>query len=117
VIANNGSDEVFLNGSDPTAPIGDFTLNDQFFVTVPPSLPGGANSGSIDLFDIQVGSPAYGIYTGSYFLLGGADGGASENLAGADFTIEVVPEPGTAGLLGLSAAFAFGFLRLRRRNW
>jgi hypothetical protein len=117
LITNTGADEVFLNADSFTPLSPDFTLNDQFFATVPASLLGGTDSGPIDMFDIQVGNAPFGIYGGSYSLQGGANADAGGELAVAEFSIEVVPEPGTAGLLGLSAAFAFGFLRLRRRNW
>jgi hypothetical protein len=117
VIANNGPDEVFLNQGAPNPPVGNFSLDDMFFVTVPISLLGGTDSGSILLFDLQVGPNPYGLYNGSYDLSGGADGNATDFLATAEFFVQVVPEPATAGLIGISAVFAAGFARLRRRNW
>ncbi len=53
----------------------------------------------IDLFDIVLANPAtnpYGIYPGTYILIGGMDGGnqtASDNLGQADFSVNVAPEP------------------------
>jgi hypothetical protein len=114
-IANTGPDEVFLNTDPMTPPVGDFTLIDQFFANVPISLLGNTDSGPIDLFDIQVGNPPYGLYTGEYVLKGGADSNADDLLAVAGFAVEVVPEPGTVGLLGIAGIAGIAYRRLRRR--
>jgi hypothetical protein len=101
-----------LNPDVLTPPAGDFIVNDLFFVNVPLSLPGNTDSGSIGLFDIQVGSSAYGLYTGGYVLRGGTDGAADNQLAVAGFAVQVVPEPAPIGIIGVF--LLFGFLRIRR---
>lgn len=115
VIANTGSDEVFLNFDGFTPPPGDFTLNDQF-INVPLSLLGTTDTGSIDLFDLQVGSPAFGFYGGSYLLYGSANDEANDLLASANFSVNVVPEPGSAMLLAIGVALGAAWKkRLGRR--
>lgn len=70
------------------------------------------------LFGVQV-DPATppGLYTGTVSILGGADIFASDVLGSATFSINVVPEPGTASLGILFAAGSLGaFCRQRRRT-
>jgi hypothetical protein len=115
VISNTGPDEVFLNQDAPNPPAGNFTVDDFFFVNVPISLLGGTDSGSINLFDILVGPNPYGFYIGSYDLSGGADSNATDFLTTAEFSIQVVPEPATAVLIGLSTVLSVLWRRSRLR--
>jgi hypothetical protein len=81
------------------------TIDDLFFSDVPIDLVGGASSGDIELFDIILADPVsdpIGTYEGTYGLIGGMDQGedsASEDLAQADFSVELTPEPSTFWLL------------------
>jgi hypothetical protein len=87
----------------------DYTLTDDFANT-PVYLTGGQSSGDIELFDITLANPVSdppGIYLGTYGLIGGMDQGAqtaSDNLAQADFSVDVTPEPATLALLGAGLA-------------
>lgn len=118
---------VYVNsdGLNITANIGDFAIADQFFTTVPLFLSAagspGDSSGSIELFDVTVGSPfpdpltAYG---GNYQLLGGVDGDAQNVLGSVSFRVtptadvgSEVPEPVSALLLLSGVA---GMVTLRR---
>ena len=122
VISNTGSDIVFLNGDPLTLAGLSFTITDQFFTTVPVSLDGNTSSGDIDLFDVTVSNPLLdppAKYLGSYGLIGGVDGDASDNLASANFDVTTepsgtaVPEPGSWLLLGTAVA-GFGAARRPR---
>jgi hypothetical protein len=124
VISNTGSDTVFLNGDPLTLAGLSFTIIDQFFATVPISLAGNTSSLDIDLFDVTVSNPLLdppGKYLGSYGLIGGLDGDASDNLASADFDVTTapggttVPEPGSWLLLGTAVA-ALGAVRRPHRR-
>ena len=116
VISNTGSDIVFLNGDPLTLAGASFTITDQFFATVPVSLDGNTSSGDIDLFDVTVSNPLLdppGKYLGSYGLLGGVDGDASDNLGSANFDVTTgsgttgTPEPSTGFLLGVALVSSF----------
>jgi hypothetical protein len=85
---------VFLNGDsfDVTSPL---VLDDSgFFFTFPLSLdPGDSFSGT--LFSIALPSNlAAGLYTGSFEILGGADG-AFDTLGSVDFQVNVAPTAST----------------------
>jgi hypothetical protein len=123
-ITNDTASTVFLNSDSFTLNGVSFTLDDQFFNTVPVSLASGASSGDIELFDVMASDPlvdAAGFYSGSYTLVGGADGNAQDNLGTGSFTVDVanpVPEPSSICLLlsGGLAALAPLARKMRRNN-
>jgi hypothetical protein len=102
VIANTGTDTdpanaVCLNGDSFNFSLtpASYEASDNFGST-PIFLTGGGSSGHIDLFDITLNvgtSDPFGAYAGTYGLIGGQDGGdlsGQDNLAQADFSINVV---------------------------
>ncbi|HUA62455.1 MAG TPA: hypothetical protein VML19_27105 [Verrucomicrobiae bacterium] len=117
-----GAADVFLNSDTLNFALTDASVQDNFFANVPISLAEGASSGEIDLFDITLASPEslpVGVYTGTYILLGGKDGGgdtAQDILAQVSFSVNLVPEPGSAGLLATIVILlgSCGYARSRR---
>jgi hypothetical protein len=118
--SGKNSDAIFLNGDsfNVTSPL---VLDDSgFFQNFPLSLdPGDSFSGV--LFSVELPpNVAAGLYTGSFEILGGADGGAVDNLGSVDFQVNVtptastVPEPESLMLL---AAGLPGVALLVRRSW
>jgi hypothetical protein len=117
-INNTGSAEVFLNSEDFTLGSAFLSNGDvtDFFLNAPLSLDGGASSGSIALFtlDIAPGTPG-GSYGGNFLDIFGGPGSSDQNLlASAEFTVNVtsatsVSEPDTLSLaaMGLLALAAF----------
>lgn len=115
-ITNSGATAVFLNFDSLNFGLSDATVSDNFFTNVPISLAAGGSSGDVDLFDITLANPEslpLGTYTGTYGLLGGIDGSASDNLAQANFSVNVTPEPGYFALLGIGLV-SMGWLHRRR---
>lgn len=119
-ITNDTDETIFLNGDDPTVEGLSLTPIDLFFntpISLAPEGQAGASSGDIELFDIAVSNPlldAAGVFSGSYSLIGGADGGsdtAQDVLGTANFTVTTVaqtPEPSSlylllSGMLALAA--------------
>jgi hypothetical protein len=90
---------VFLNGDsfNVTAPV---TLDDSdFFSNFPLSLaPGTSFSGDLFVLTVPPGTP-FGTFLGSFTLLGGADGNASDPLGTVDFSLVTTPEPSSMVLL------------------
>lgn len=117
-----GDAPIYLNLDSLNFTLDDATVTDNFFTNVPFFLAEGASSGDIDLFDITLANPEaepLGVYTGTYGLLGGMDGGAdtaSNNLAQADFSVDVTsvtPEPATFLLVGVALVLVSRLRRLR----
>lgn len=117
--SNHGDAPIYLNGDSLTFTLSDATVVDNFFANAPVSLAPGASSGDIDLFDVELASPEslpLGAYSGSYVLLGGADGGtftAQDNLAQANFSVNATPEPGYFAILAVGLVL-MGWLHRRR---
>jgi len=107
-VHNNDVDPVDLNGCDVSL-FGPFQTDCQPFLDNTPfvTLAAGADTGVIDLFTIQVDSPytaPWGTYSGLFEILGGPE--VDTVLSATLFSVETVPEPGTAGfaLIGIAAA-------------
>ena len=94
-LTNTTGATVFLNSDslNIAAPLtGDDT---KFFLFSPLSLGPGASSGIFQIFDITVPPSApFGLYSGSFDILGGASASDFNPVGSADFAVNVVPEPG-----------------------
>jgi len=114
-ITNNTGATIFLNSDTPNLLGLSFSITDQFFSTVPPSLAAGETSSDIELFDVTLSNPLldpFATYAGDYTLVGGIDGDAQDNIGSATFSVTSVPEPSTIGLLFTGFA---GLLPIRSR--
>jgi len=104
---------IFLNSDNYTieSPL---TLDDSDFFNFPLSLtPGGSYTGA--LFTVTLPSVlAPGDYTGSFEILGGANGSALDTLASTGFQVSPTPEPGTVLLLATGLGL-LAFVMHRRR--
>jgi hypothetical protein len=105
-ITNTSGTTIFLNADDFNFVASGFSINDEFFNTVPislaPSGQAGDSSGDIELFEVTLNTPFTGSYlpaSGSYTLFGGTDGGAQDNLGTTGFSVSPVPEPSSIYLL------------------
>jgi hypothetical protein len=95
---STNSAAIFLNSDNFT--IGSsLTLDDSDFFNFPLSLsPGDSYTGA--LFTVTLPADiAYQTYTGSFEILGGADGSTFDTLATTGFQVRVTPEPSTMLLL------------------
>jgi hypothetical protein len=102
-----------LNGDSFTpAPPLTFDASD-FLNNWPFTLDPGQSFGPADLFVVNVPiGTAQGVYSGAFDILGGP-GISDTNLLGTvNFSVNVIPEPGTCALLGIGIALA----ALRRRR-
>ena len=62
------------------------------------------------MFTVTVDQPYTGLLgpqSGTFTVFGGVDGDAQDNLGQAEFSVDVMPEPGTAVLLGLALTLTF----------
>jgi PEP-CTERM motif len=119
------TDTVFLNADSSVTSSSLLSLDDSPFLSNPflVSLNPGQSIGSV-LFNIDLPTDlAAGLYTGTFSILGGPDGGALSNfsdLADVNFAVDVTspvvatPEPGTILLLASGLA-GLGLLRKRAR--
>lgn len=117
-LTNDGSEpgRVYLNGDSLNLElsIGSYSFTDLFFSTVPLFLDAGESSGDVELFEVTLDSfrgDPFGIYLGTYGLLGGSDGGdgsGQDILAQASVSVELVPsdvpEPATLAMLAAGLA-------------
>jgi hypothetical protein len=107
-LSNTASFVIFLNSAGLNL-AGAFTPADEdlmpFFTDAPLFLSASASTSTIDLFTLQEPSPfATGSYSGTFTILGGADGNAMDVVGSAGFTIQVVnatavPEPSPGALI------------------
>ena len=122
-ITNSGGATVFLNNdSINLIGVGLTTDDSKFFANVPAFLNAGASTGLVGLFDVSIDpATAFGMYPGSFSIVGGADANAQGTLVTSNFSVVVassaVPEGSSfvSLLSGLGALGALvGISRLRR---
>ena len=120
-ISNPSADTIFLNSDGAFTDSTLVSVDDSPFLTNAPFfLDAMSSSGPFALFNVDLpANLAPGLYTGTFSIFGGADGGASDDLADVNFSITVsspvatAPEPGSlllacCGVLGLLAAARCG---------
>lgn len=121
ILQNTTGSDVFLNGASGDLAYAELTFDPTpFFVFVPLILADG-DIYTGDLFSIAISDIAIGgSYFGSFFILGGGDSSTFDQVAEADFEVDVsaVPELGAIqysliGLLGFLGAYV---CRLRLRH-
>ena len=116
-ISNTGDTEVSLNANSLNFSGDGFSITDLFFENVPVSIAPNDSVSGIPLFTIALNNPfeyPLGPYTGTYTLIGGADGNAQDVLSETSFTVTAVPEPGTLTLSCI--VLLAGWRRVRRLN-
>jgi hypothetical protein len=105
---------IFLNSDNYTidSPL---TVNDSDFFSVPLSLdPGDSYTGA--LFTVTLPADiVFQTYTGSFEILGGADGLTFDTLATTDFQVNPTPEPGTMSLLATGLSL-LAFVMYRKKG-
>lgn len=112
---NTMASTIFLNSdaANITAPL---SLDDtKFFLNFPLSIGAGLTIPATPIFDVFVpaGTP-FGIYPGTFDILGGDSPNAFITVGLATFAVNVVPEPGTVALAGLALVLLIAGKRVRR---
>ncbi|MGA2419082.1 MAG: PEP-CTERM sorting domain-containing protein [Candidatus Acidiferrum sp.] len=124
ILNPSATETIFLNADDSSTDSFSVSVDDTpFLLNAPLFLGPSAGSGPFALFNVDLAANlALGMYTGSFSILGGADGGSGTDffdLADANFSVDVTkpavtPEPGT--LLLLSASLCLLIPRRRRER-
>lgn len=119
-LLNNDSVNTQYINSDSFVVAPGFTLDDSPFLSNAPLFLGpGGSTALFDFFTLTISpSQSPGLYSGTFTVVGGADGGAGtaeDNLGTGAFTVNVLgtPEPSTVGMLLGGAALLIA--RRRRR--
>lgn len=110
-LTNTLATPLFLN-ADAVNVAAPLTTDDtKFFLNTPAFLAAG-QSVTAPILDVIVpnGTP-FGLYPGSFTVIGGSTGGDFTNIGSANFAVSVVPEPGTVGLLAGGALLLVGLRR------
>jgi len=115
-LTNTTGGVVFLNAANINSTLPDPSAIDStpFFTNAPLSLDANGTTGDIGLFNITIlDSFAPGNYDGTFTVVGGAGPDSQDILGSADFTAQVVPEPGTLPLLGAGIGVLLAWKRSR----
>jgi len=122
-LTNTGTTDLYLNGDVVILNYANLTVDDSVFYLDAPLFLSAGDSYTGALFDVTANAAApSGSYSGTYTIQGGADSDTFDDLATADFTVDVgttVPEPKSFVLLatGLSMiAVVLQRLRQTRQN-
>ena len=98
-LMNTGTTALFLNGDDVNIAAPLIADDTKFFLNTPVALAGN-QSVTVPILDVTVPSSApFGLYPGSFTVLGGSNPSDFTNIGSANLAVNVVPEPGTIGLL------------------